>query len=526
MSGASGAASGGSVASEETDVPGLEEASGAPGVPGAAAAAAAAAAPAPAAAAAPAPAVAAAPTTAEAPSGPRRRLPIFALFAAQFFSLAGNAIALIAIPIIALQQTGSPLAAGVAGVFATVPLVIGGALGGVLVDRFGYRLSSIVADIASGLTVIAIPILAATTGLHFGVLLALVFLGGLLDPPGDTAKTVLVPDLAGLARMPLARAAGVQSTVQRTASMIGAGIAGVAVALVGPMPALVFDAVGFLVSAVLVFLFVPRAAVLAHAAKPGEPAEPAEPAEATGGFVAGIRFMVRSPLLLAVVLLVTLTNSIDAAGVTVLKPVYASEVLGEPGLFGGMVACFAAGALTGSAVFGWVGHRRSGRGLFAACFMLAGAPPYLAMAAGVPLPVLLVVLLCSGLAAGMLNPMIATAMYQEVPDGMRARVFGAMTAGVAASMPLGALLGGFAVEQVGLTATLVGAACLYLVLGASPLFIRAFAGLAAAAAAGGTAGTDAHDGAPDDAARRGADAERSRSADSDPLEAAERDHSR
>jgi hypothetical protein len=68
-------------------------------------------------------------------------------------------------------------------------------------------------------------------------------------------------------------------------------------------------------------------------------------------------------------------------------------------------------------------------------------------------------------------------MYQEVPDGMRARVFGAMTAGVAASMPLGALLGGLAVEHLGLTVTLVTAGCLYLVLGATPLFVRAFGGL-------------------------------------------------
>ncbi|SFR71987.1 Major Facilitator Superfamily protein [Agromyces sp. CF514] len=415
----------------------------------------------------------------------RRRLPILALFAAQFFSLTGNAIALIAIPIIALQQTGSPFAAGVAGVFATVPLVIGGAFGGVLVDRFGYRVSSIFADVASGVTVIAIPVLAATTGLHFGVLLALVFLGGLLDPPGDTAKTVLVPDLAALARMPLTRAAGIQSTVQRTATLIGAGIAGAAVALVGPMPALVFDAAGFLVSALLVLAFVPRAAAKAaeaHAgADDGVEGGRNDAEHSAAGFVAGIRFMVRTPLLLAVVLLVTLTNAIDAAGMTVLKPVYATDVLGEPALLGAMIACFAVGALTGSAVFGWIGHRASGRVMFAVCFMLAGTPPYLAMAFEVPLPVLFAVLVGSGLAAGMLNPMIATAMYQSVPDGMRARVFGAMTAGVAASMPLGALIGGLAVEQVGLVPTLLGAGCLYLVLGASPLFIRAFSGLSAGA---------------------------------------------
>ena len=403
----------------------------------------------------------------QATDAPRHRLPILALFAAQFFSLSGNAIALIAIPIIALTETGSALAAGVAGVFATVPLVIGGTLGGVLVDRFGYRTSSMVADVASGLTVIAIPVLAATVGLPFGVLLALVFLGGLLDAPGDTAKTVLVPDLAQLARIPLARAAGAQSTVQRTASMVGAGIAGALVALAGPVPALVVDAAGFAVSAMLVARFVPRRAATSVEAL-------AEHQHAKGGFVAGIRFIAASPLLRAIVLLVTLTNAIDAAGMTVLKPVYATRVLEDPSMLGFMVGCFAAGALTGSALFGAFGHRYSGRLMFATCFVLAGAPPYLAMALGAPLPVLLPVLAFSGLAAGALNPMMATAMYGLVPDGMRARVFGATTAGVAASMPLGALLGGLAVEQVGLVPTLVACGVLYVVLGGSPLVIRSF----------------------------------------------------
>lgn len=406
-----------------------------------------------------------------ATDAPRRRTPLVALFGAALFSLSGNAIALIAIPIIALTETGSPLAAGVAGVFATVPLIIGGALGGVLVDRFGYRTSSIVADVASGVTVLAIPVLAATVGLHFGVLLALVFIGGLLDAPGDTAKTVLMPDLAALARVPLARAAGAQSTVQRTATMIGAGVAGALVALAGPMPALIVDAAGFAVSALLVLCFVPR-----RAAASVDGAD----APVQGGFVAGIRFIARSPLLRSIVLLVTLTNAIDAAGMTVLKPVYATEVLDDPAMLGFMVGCFAAGALTGSAIFAAIGHRYSGRVVFAVCFVLAGTPPYLAMALGAPAPVLLPVLAFSGLAAGALNPMMSTAMYGLVPDGMRARVFGAVTAGVVASMPLGAFLGGLAVEQFGLAPTVLVAAIAYLVLASSPLYLRSFAGLAVA----------------------------------------------
>lgn len=438
-------------------------------------------------------------TTTTDPSTPRRRMPLFATFAAAFFSLGGNAIALVSLPIIALQQTGSPLAAGVVGVFATVPLVIGGAFGGVLVDRFGYRASSIAADLASAAAVLAIPLLHATVGLPFGVMLALVFLGGLLDPPGDTAKTSITPDLAALARMPITRAAGIQAAVQRTASMIGAATAGALIAFAGPMPALLVDAAGFAVSAVLVAAFVPRRLAASAARVAPDPAgrvapeagvETPKPAS-DSGFVAGLAFVARSPLLRSIVLLVTLTNAIDAAGLTVLKPLYATEVLGDPAALGFMVGCFAGGALTGSALFAAVGHRWSGRVLFAACFMLAGTVPYATMALGAPLPVLLPVFAVSGLAAGAINPMIATAMYGLVPDGMRARVFGVTTAGATATMPVGAIVGGFAAEQFGLVPTVAVCALLYLALASSPLYLRSFAGLAAVRADGGRDGEPA-----------------------------------
>lgn len=415
---------------------------------------------------------------------PVRRAPLYATFAAALFSLGGNAIALVAIPIIALQQTHSPLAAGVVGVFATVPLVIGGALGGVLVDRFGYRASSIAADLASALTVLAMPVLHATVGLPFGVMLALVFLGGLLDPPGDTAKTSLTPELAAPARMPIERAAGIQSAVQRTATMLGAATAGGLILLVGPMPALLVDAGGFAVSALLVAIFVPRRlrAVQAVASEADATGGPADGSAVAGGFRAGLRFVVRSPLVRSIVLLVTLTNAIDSAGLMVLKPLYATEVLGDPGALGFMVGCFAAGALAGSAVFAAVGHRWSGRVLFASCFMLAGTVPYAVMALGAPLAVVLPIFAVSGFAAGAINPMISTAMYRMIPEGMRARVFGILTAGVTATMPLGAFLGGVCAEAFGVLPTVAGCAAIYLVLASSPLYLRAFSGLRPAAA--------------------------------------------
>jgi MFS family permease len=426
--------------------------------------------------------------------GPAERLPLLGLLAAAFVSRAGNAITAIAVPLYVFSDTGSALATGVAGVFATVPVVIGGALGGAMIDRVGYRVSSITADLASGVTVLALPILAATGTLHFGVLLLLVSLSGLLDTPGDTAKTVMLPELATRAGTPLARAAGAQSAVQRSASMVGAAVAGVLIGVLGAPGALYVNAATFAVSALLIAVFIPR---MPRPAASGAAGSAERTAEATGywrGFAEGLRWLWTNPLLRGIVLLVMVTNAIDTAGLTVLFPVYAAERLGSATALGFMVACFAGGALLGAVLFAAVGHRASGRGLFVLFFVLAGVPPYLAMAFDVPLPVLLGVLVFSGLAAGGINPMMSTALFGLIPEPMRARVFGAMSAGVSAAMPIGAFLGGASVAAFGLVPTLLGAAGVYAAATLTPLFGRSWRGLGDAGRA--ASGASAAEGAP------------------------------
>lgn len=418
----------------------------------------------------------------------RGSVPLLAILAAAFVSRAGNAITAIAVPLYVFADTGSALATGTAGVFATLPVVIGGSLGGALIDRLGYRFSSIVADLASGVTVLALPILAATTGLPFWLLLLLVFLSGLLDAPGDTAKTVMLPELADRAGVPLARAAGAQAAVQRSASMVGAALAGILIGLLGAPGALYVNAATFAVSAVLVALLIPRMPRAAASAAVEQGAETGHDAgahaEAGGywqGFVAGLRFLWSNALLRGIVLLVMLTNAIDTAGLTVLFPVYASERLDSASSLGFMMASFMGGALLGAVLFAAIGHRASGRGLFVLFFLLAGVPPYLAMALELPFPALVGVLAFSGLAAGGINPMVSTALFGLVPEGMRARVFGSMTAGVAAAMPLGAFLGGLGITALGLIPTLVIAGGAYVVLALTPLFGQQWRGLSATA---------------------------------------------
>lgn len=400
---------------------------------------------------------------------PRRRSALFGLLAADGISRAGNAITMIAVPLYVLADTGSALATGIGGVFATLPIIIGGAFGGVLVDRFGWRRSGVVADAASGLTVLAIPVLAGFGALPFPLLLALVFLSNLLDTPGATARAAQLPELTELADWPLTRSTGAHATIQRTATMLGAGLAGGLVAIVGPANALYANAACFALSIVLTLALVPQDARHAAASEPS----PGYLGELAGG----LRFVIRTPLVRAIVILVLITNMVDAAGLTVLKPVYASTLGDDGAVLGAMLAVFAGGALTGAALFSAVGHRLPRRPLFIVLFLLAGAPPYLTLALDAPLPVVFAVLAMSGLAAGPLNPVLDTALFGVIPVPLRARVLGAISTGVAAAMPLGSLLAGLGVDQLGLAGTLYLAAGLYLAAIAGTAFGRRWQGL-------------------------------------------------
>jgi MFS family permease len=420
-----------------------------------------------------------------------RRIPLFGLLAAQGLSLAGNAITMIVVPLYVLHVTGSVLATGVAGVFATVPVIIGGALGGVLVDRIGFQLAGIIADLASGLTVVAIPVLAATVGLPFGALLALVFLSGLLDTPGNTAKAALLPDLAEAADVQLTRATGAQSAISRTATMVGAALAALSVVWLGPLNSLLLDAATFAVSAALLWGCVPRAAgrsaaaaraeaaarVTEDAAAAGPDAESMRPAGYWRELGDGIRFLASTPLIRNLVLMIVITNCFDAAGMTVIFPVYARTISPDGAPFGAMVAIFAFGALAGASLFGWFGHRLPRRGTLVVCFLLAGAPPYLAMAAGLPVPAVFAVFGLAGLAAGSINPMLSTVLFGRIPRGMRARVLGALTTGVSAGMPVGSFLGGLAVSEAGLAPTLLAIGGCYAAVTLSPLVGRSWRAL-------------------------------------------------
>jgi MFS family permease len=247
--------------------------------------------------------------------------------------------------------------------------------------------------------------------------------------------------------------------------MVGAALAGVLIALVGAETVLLLDAATFLTSALLIAAGVRGV----RAAEPRKAVAPVSLRAYRTELREGYAYLLGNRLLLTVVLMVMFMNGTDQGWYAVLLPVHASAELGGAGDIGLLTALFGAGGLAGALLYGAVGHRFSRWSVFTVCVLLCGAPRYVVAAlTGTTLP-LAVTMALSGLAGGVLNPILTTVVYGTVPDELRSRVSGVLTAGGELAMPVGGLAAGLLVESAGVKGALLAMGGVYLLATLSPL---------------------------------------------------------
>lgn len=376
---------------------------------------------------------------------PRRRL--VALLLANAVSVAGTRISAVAVPWLVLTTTGSAARTGLVAAAELLPLVVSKAVVGPFIDRIGPRRISIVADLASAAAVALVPLLYALGDLHFGLLLVVVALVGAGRGPGDTAKETLGPDLAEATGLPIERITGLVATVDRSASIVAPALAGLLIAAVGAAPALAVDAATFVLCAIGVAAFVPRrppAAVVDEA-----------PERYRDQLKEGLRYLADDRLMRAVVGMVGVTNMLDMGLNSVLLPTWVHTHGYGPGTLGLIGSVYGLASTGGSVLAAVFGQRLPRRATFVAGFLLCGAPRWVVLGVGAPLPVVLAVCLIGGTGAGVLNPILSAVYVQRVPRALLGRV-NAMSDAVAwAGMPLGSAVAGLAVVAIGLAPVLL-----------------------------------------------------------------------
>ncbi|MEV7115279.1 MFS transporter [Streptomyces anulatus] len=395
--------------------------------------------------------------------------PLAGVLAAIAASVTGTRISLIALPWFVLITTGSATRTGLVAFCEMAPYVLVKALSGPLVDRTGPRTVSWTTDLVSAAAAAAIPLLHTLDLLSFPVLLGLVAVIGSARGPGDLAKEVMVPEAAERAGTPLERAMGLSGVIERLASTIGPAAGGALVALLGPMTGLVVNAGCFVLGSVIVAVALPRGGTGRPAVAPSAPADVQEPGY-WRRFGEGFTYLRGDPLLLAVIVVVGITNLLDAALTTLMIPVWAGESGYGPAAIGLVSTAMGAAAVGGSLIAAMAAHRLPRRAVFLVGFLLAGAPRFLVLAVDAPLGVVLAVFAVSGFGAGFINPVLGAVFVERVPRRMLGRVNALGDSLAWSGIPLGGLLAGAAVAAAGLAPVL-------LVCGAAYFLTTTLAGL-------------------------------------------------
>ena len=391
------------------------------------------------------------------------RAPIYALLAASAISNVGNMLTMIALPWFVLETTGSAGMTGLVGFFVALPNFMAGIFGGTLVDRFGYKRISIIADLVSGFGVMMVPLLYITTGIAFWQLLVFVFIGALLDIPGLTARRAMLPELTRQGGLRLEQVNSAFESIQYLALLLGPPVAGLLIGWLGAENVLWLDAATFIVSAGLVALAVPSPA---HAVR-----------AASGRYLdelkAGLRFLRSDSVLFSMAVAVGISNFLGASTFSVLYPVFVKNEFGRASVLGILAVAFGIGGLLGAVIYGAYGHRLPRRAVWIAAFMAFPATvfgPFLTTS----LPFLIVILLVSSIFAGPTNAMMVTIRHERIPPPLRGRVFSTFSAITAVAAPLGVLIGGYAVEAFGLRATLLTISLLGFALAVTMAFLPTF----------------------------------------------------
>jgi MFS family permease len=391
----------------------------------------------------------------------RYRAPLVAFLVANVVSICGTRVSAIAIPWFVLVTTGSPVKTGIVALAEMGPLVLVKAVGGPLIDRVGARRVIVIADAASTGLVGLVPLLHTMGVLSFPVLLTLVAVAGALRGPGDAAKATLIPDIARAAQVPLERVTGLESTTERLASFFAYALAGGLITLVGTVNALWIDAASFGVCAVLIYRWIPKHHEKTVTTEDGYGRRLLE----------GWRFLRKDKLMMPLVLMIAVTNLLDAAVGAVLLPVWIKDHGFGPGHTSLILTSFGVTATLFALLASAVGERIPRKLVFTLAFLICGAPRFVVMAYDAPVWALMAVHAVGGVGAGFINPVLGALFIERIPRQMLGRVNSLAEAVCWTGVPLGGIVAGAAIAGIGLAPALLAAGAVYLVATMSPVLI-------------------------------------------------------
>jgi Major Facilitator Superfamily len=373
------------------------------------------------------------------------------LFTGRVVDELGNAVSPAALTLAIVIATRSSAGLAVVLVCALLPKVALLPIGGVVVDRLGPRRVAMVAAVVSGLAQLAIGLLLLANHLDFFLIAIAAAVNG-VAAAFDTPTTL--PLVAGTTQAAGRQAANSLMGIAGSATnLAGPVLAGALIFTVGAGWAFVLDAATFAFSAgSLALIKVRRVPVPSRSLRSDLGAGWAEVRARTWYWTS----------------LIGHASWNFAAGMIVTTgPLIAVTELGGKGVWLAVLEAAAAGYLIGAFIAGRM--RVSRAVLVGNIALMSFAAPLILFAVAAPAWVIVVAYGFAMACLGFLNPVFETAVQQEVPAEVLARVSAYDWLVSLSAMPLGYVLGPVLTREFGYTWPLVGAAALVLISLAVPV---------------------------------------------------------
>lgn len=370
---------------------------------------------------------------------------------ATFVSNLGDGLTVAALPLLAAALTSSAgLVAGLAAAEA-LPMLLFGVVAGVIVDRGEPRWLMGTVNAARAVAVGLVGLLVAVDQVTLWVLYVTVFVLGVGEAIHDNAAQIFVTALVDEEDLDRANAQR-ESGELFAQSLVGPPIGAVAFGLLRSLP-FIGDAVAFAVSAALL-VSIPRSAPDVS----GLPPSPRPPfdhrhawRELRNDGAEGLRWVRGEPVLRALCAVAALANFgvFTAQGVLVLF--VRDRLLLPEGAFGLLVTAMAVGGIAGAVVAARVLERI---GVSHALAAVLGANAILYGGVGlVPEPVVCAVALTvAGFVGGIWRVATISLRQTIVPAELFGRVNGVYRTAALGAIPLGAVTGGIVADRFGLRA--------------------------------------------------------------------------
>jgi MFS family permease len=374
----------------------------------------------------------------------------------QACSNVGDAFALVAMPLLVLQATGSIVQMGLVTATFAVAQVIVGLFAGAIADRLDRRRLMIWCDTGRTLAYAAIPLGWLLWGPQPWLIYVVTAIGGALGMLFNVAYAALLTIM--VEKDQLTAANGWLQATFGVALLIGPALAGITADKFGPAWALLADSASFAISVTSVLLVRPRyLRTMAATAS----ALPDAGLGLLSRLIAGVRFLYGNPVLRWLTIVIVIYNFVGASGLD-LFIYYIKHDLSYPDTALGLV--FAASAV-GGVIGGLVAAPLRWRLGFVRTYVgavVVSAVPIIFIGAVVTIPLIALLAGLFQFGAVVMGVNSLSLRQQLTPDHLQGRVTSAAWTLFTVAMPLGSAAGTALAARLGvpLVFALMGAGCL------------------------------------------------------------------